>query len=175
MMRRTPVNLSVAVAAGLLLLLAFPAAALAHAERQSSRPGEGKTLKEPPLHLYVNFSEPPTGDSKITVLDGCGTDVVGDFEVTDRTIHANLEPGQPGRWRVSTDVVSGLDGHRTADAWAFEVTGAKDCSSPPPQAGDPEDGSGDEDGGLGSAVLLAAGGAVVLIGIAAAIRLRSKD
>ena len=157
-----------------LLVIALTGVALAHAERQSSRPDEGKQLGKPPLHLYVNFSEPPTGDSTITVLDGCGNAVVADFEVTDRTIHANLDPGQPGTWNVRTQVVSGLDGHPTRDRWSFEVDGTRDCAAPPPEADDTGESDEEDGGGVGAAALLAAGAAVVLIGIAAAIRLRSK-
>jgi methionine-rich copper-binding protein CopC len=158
-----------------LVVLLPVSAALAHAERQSSDPKEGKKLDEPPLHLYINFSEPPTGDSQVTVTDGCGNDVIDNFDVQDRTIHANLLAGQPGEYNVTTQVVSGLDGHETNDAWSFTVTGTKDCSAAPPTSD--SDGAGtsaEEDDGIGSVALLAAGGAVVLIGIAAAIRLRSR-
>ncbi|MGH2753332.1 MAG: copper resistance CopC family protein [Actinomycetota bacterium] len=162
----------VAVSVGVLLA---PSAALAHAERQSSEPAAGRTLAEPPRHLYINFSEPPTGDSVITVVDGCGNDVVDDFDVTDRTIHATLLAGQPGRYKVATKVVSGLDGHPTRDGWSFEVEGARDCSAPPPQAEAGDEEPPEEDGGGGgSTMLLAAAGVAALIGIAATIRLRSK-
>jgi methionine-rich copper-binding protein CopC len=156
-----------------LVVLLPTAQALAHAERQSSDPEEGKTLQEPPAHLYINFSEPPTGDAKITVTDGCGDDVVANFDVTDRTIHANLDIGQPGRYRVATQVVSGLDEHETSDEWSFKVSGTKDCGAAAPED-EPADEGVEEDEGVGSLTLLAAGGAVVLIGVAAAIRLRSK-
>jgi methionine-rich copper-binding protein CopC len=173
-MRSFPRWLGAGLSIFVLLVIALPGVALAHAERQSSRPDEGTELRRPPLHLYVNFSEPPTGDSTVTVLDGCGNAVVADFEVTDRTIHANLDPGQPGTWRVRTQVVSGLDGHPTRDRWSFEVDGTRDCAAPPPPADDTEEPDEEVGGGVGGAVLLAAGAAVVLIGMAAAIRLRSK-
>lgn len=172
-MRRRPIDLlSIFILTAVIVLL--PAVhALAHAERQSSEPEAGKTIDEPPLHLYINFSEPPTGDAKIGVTDGCGDDVVANFEVTDRTIHANLDAGQPGRYNVDTQVVSGLDGHETSDEWSFKVSGTKDCSAAPPEDGTDDGGGEEEDGGVGSTALLVAGGVVVLIGIAAAIRLRS--
>ena len=167
-MRRPPLDLFVMLILTALVMLLPTAQAFARAERQSSDPEEGKTLQEPPAHLYINFSEPPTGDAKITVTDGCGEDVVANFDVTDRTIHANLDVGQPGRYEVATQVVSGLDGQKTSDDWTFKVSGTKDCAAAPP-----EDEPAGEDG-VGSIALLAAGGAVVLIGVAAAIRLRSK-
>ena len=174
-MRRRPIDLLPLFILTALVLLLPTAQALARAERQSSEPEAGKTVDEPPLHLYVNFSEPPTGDAKISVIDGCGDDVVANFEVTDRTIHANLDEGQPGRFKVETQVVSGLDGHETSDEWAFKVSGTKDCSAAPSEDDAGRDGGEEEqDGGADSTALLVAGGAVVLIGVAAAIRLRSK-
>ena len=98
---------------------------------------------------------------------------MADFEVTDRTIHANLDPGQPGTWKVRTRVVSGLDGHPTRDRWSFEVGGTRDCAALPPGADETEEPEEEDGGGVGAAALLAAA-AVVLIGVAAAIRLRSK-
>jgi methionine-rich copper-binding protein CopC len=173
-MRRILTNILASFATAALVLLVFPTTALGHAERQSSEPKKGETLPEPPLHLYINYSEPPTGDASITVLDGCGNDVVANFEVTDRTIHANLEGGQPGRWVVNTKVISGVDGHDTSDRWGFKVDGSADCDVAASEASGSETDPGGDDGGLGSAALLAAGGVVVLIGVAAAIRLRSK-
>ena len=82
--------------------------------------------------------------------------------------------GQPGRYKVETQVVSGLDGHETSDEWSFKVSGTKDCSAAPPEDDTGDEGGDEEESGVGSAALLVAGGAVVLIGIAAAIRLRSK-
>ena len=174
-MRRLQFHLFAMFVVTALVVLLPTAQALAQAERQSSDPEEGKTLQEPPAHLYINFSEPPTGDAKITVTDGCGDDVVANFDVTDRTIHANLDVGQPGRYKVATQVVSGVNGQQTSDDWTFKVSGTKDCSAAPPED-EPADGGGtEEDGGVGPIALLAAGGAVVLIGVAAAIRLRSSS
>ena len=171
---RTIGRLLAALTTVALALVAAATPALAHAERLSSDPKPGSNLNEPPQHLYVNFSEPPTGDSVAVVTDGCGNDVVGTTEVTNKTLHLTLDEGQPGRWKVETSVISGLDGHPTKDSFRFRVQGERDCSAAP-DGGDDEEGGGTdtEDSGSSLPILLIAGGAVVLVGGAAAIRMRS--
>jgi methionine-rich copper-binding protein CopC len=152
----------------------------AHAERISEEPKAGSKVDTAPRHLYVNFTEPPTGDSNAVVTDGCGNDVVDDIELTNKTMHLTLSEGQPGRWKVDTKVISGLDGHPTNDGFGFRVAGEADCSAAPPDDDGDDDGGGDdgdaggpeEDGdGSSAPVLLITIGAVVIVGGAAAVRL----
>ncbi|HEU4481302.1 MAG TPA: copper resistance CopC family protein [Actinomycetota bacterium] len=156
-----------------VMLLAAAAPARAHAERISEEPKAGSTVGSPPGHLYVNFTEPPTGDSTATVIDGCGNDVVGDIELTNKTMHLTLSEGQPGRWEVETRVISGLDGHPTNDGFGFRVKGEADCSAATSDDdSDDADASGTEDDdGSSAPVLLIAIGAVVVVGGAAAVRI----
>jgi methionine-rich copper-binding protein CopC len=166
--------LSIVAAVAFLLTVPLLGIASAHAERTSSQPEEDQRLNQPPAQLAINFSEPPTGDAAVEVTDGCGNDVVGNREVQNQEITARLADGQPGRWKVTTTVVSGVDGHQTRDSWNFTVTGKADCS----QAAGPTEAEDEEDtGGDFPVVLVLAVGLGVLI-VAFGLRLltgRSSD
>ncbi|HJR46250.1 MAG TPA: copper resistance CopC family protein [Actinomycetota bacterium] len=158
------------VAAGLVLAQAAPA--LAHAERIGSKPDEGARVGAPPSGLRIDFSEPPIGDARFVVLDGCGRDVVQNIDVSGTTIDATLAEGQPGEWQVDTRVVSGVDGHATSDNWSFAVRGNADCEQEPVETTPPPEAGGDEDdeGGGSTFLLIFAAGTLVVIGLALALR-----
>lgn len=160
-----------AVAAVVVLGQALPARA--HAERSASTPKEGTTVGTVPASLRITFTEPPTGNAVVQVLDGCERDVVADLEVQNFEITADLSAGQPGTWTVQSNVISAVDGHNTRDRWTFDVRGDPDCSAPasegPAAGGDPED-----DGG-GSALPLIALGAGMVVVIAIALVLRGRS
>ena len=148
--------------------------ARAHAERSASTPKEGAAVGTPPESLQITFTEPPTGNAVVNVLDGCKRDVVADIEVQNFEITAGLAAGQPGRWTVQTNVISGVDGHNTRDRWTFDVRGEADCTAPKddgPAAG--EDEPEEEEGG--SAFPLIALGAGTLVAIALALILRGRS
>ena len=111
-----------------IFIVTMSSVASAHAERTSSQPEEGARLDQVPTTLAIDFSEPPTGDAVLEVLDGCGNDVVETLNVQNQEISAELLEGQPGRWSVTSTVVSGIDGHQTKDSWKFAVAGKADCS-----------------------------------------------
>lgn len=162
----------VTVALAAVLLQAAPA--LAHAERSASTPKEGATVAAPPETLDITFTEPPTGDAVIEVSDGCGRDVLAGRDVQNFQITASLSEGQPGRWSVQTNVISGVDGHNTRDRWTFRVRGEADCSAPETEAPDEAAGDEDDEGGGGSALpLLAIGGATLAL-IAVGLALRGR-
>lgn len=148
----------------ILLLGAHTTPALAHAERSASSPREGATSATAPEVLRLTFTEPPTGDANVAVLDGCKRDVVADVEVQNFEITATLETGQPGRWSVQTNVISAIDGHNTRDRWTFDVRGEADCSAPetdlPDGAADDDD---DGDSRSSVPLLLLGGGTLALL------------
>lgn len=159
---------TVLLAATLVAVIAQTAPAHAHAERSASTPKEGAAVAAPPEALSITFTEPPTGDAVVEVADGCGRDVVADLEVQNFEITAALGEGQPGRWTVRTNVISGVDGHNTRDRWTFEVRGEPDCSAPategPAAGGDDED----EEGGSSALPLVLIVGAtlgLVVVGL----------
>lgn len=158
-MRKTALAVTVFVA-----LLAQTGPAAAHAERSASTPKEGAAVAAPPKSLEITFTEPPTGDAVVEVVDGCKRDVVADVEVQNFEITAALAEGQPGRWTVQTNVISGVDGHNTRDRWTFQVRGEPDCSAaesaPPDRAAGDDD---DEGGGSSSLPLLLIVGATVAL------------
>jgi copper transport protein len=161
----------VAVAAGVVLQTT---PAVAHAERSDSTPREGAAVATAPEELHITFTEPPTGDAVAEVLDGCGREVVTGIEVQNFEITARLASGQPGKWTVQTNVISGVDGHNTRDRWSFKVRGEPDCSAPeteaPDAAGDPED---SDDGGSSAFPLIALVAAtLVLVAVGVALRNR---
>jgi methionine-rich copper-binding protein CopC len=164
------------VAAALWLVAAPAAPASAHAERSSSRPEEGAAVAAAPGKLAITFTEPPTGDAVVEVADGCGRDVVTDVDVQNFEITATLADGQPGRWTVQTNVISGIDGHNTRDRWNFSVRGEADCSAPQTEAPDPgaAGGADDEDDGGAPVALLVIGAATIgLVVVGLLVRGRS--
>jgi methionine-rich copper-binding protein CopC len=157
----------------LVAAVAYSGPAFAHAERASSRPDAGSKAATAPGSLVVTFTEPPTGDAAVEVLDGCGRDVVSDVQVQNYEITATLAAGQPGRWEVRTNVISAIDGHNTRDRWAFSVRGEADCSAaetPAPEATEADD----EDEGGGGALPLIAIGAATLVLVAVGMMLRGR-
>ena len=155
--------------ASLFLMLLWTAPSVsAHAERTESRPAPRSQESVAPTEIKISFTEPPTADSQVSVLDGCGNDVVSDVSSAGTAMTISLAEGQPGQWKVETSVISGLDGHPTRDSWRFAVEGEPDCSvaAPEPDEGDGED---PEPSGGGFPILVVVGGAA-LIGLAVLAR-----
>lgn len=164
------------VAAVLAAVFLQAAPASAHAERSASTPKEGATVAAPPKTLEITFTEPPTGDAVVEVVDGCRRDVVADVQVQNFDITADLAKGQPGDWEVRTNVISGVDGHNTRDRWSFAVRGQADCSAAKTDAPEAADGPDDEDegGGSGALPLLVIGGATLAL-VAVGLVLRGRS
>ena len=159
----------------LLLMVAGALPASAHAERVESRPAEGEKADAPPEELYIRFTEPPTGDAVVSVLDGCEREVVTGIDVSNQEITAALETGQPGKWKASIRLISGLDGHPTTDKWRFSVAGEPDCSPEEPDGDEKPDGTASEpdegpSGGVSSTVIIGVIGGLALIGVAVLVR-----
>ena len=125
---------------GFVLLVLAPGSAHGHGELQGTIPEPGSKLQKAPAHLVINFTEPPTKQSIVTVDDGCREDVVEEVDFQDRTAHVYLRKAQPGRWKVSYEVISSIDGHRTDGSYALTVAGKADCSK------DKDEGKGDGGG-----------------------------
>jgi methionine-rich copper-binding protein CopC len=176
-MRSSRVALLVLVAG---LVIGGGSHALAHGEVEDETPPEGANLNKTPRHVYVTFTEAPTKDGRLEVFDGCGDMVISRLQFLDTTLHADIKKEtHPGKWRVTYNVISAEDGHKTNGAYRFDVKGAKgDCSPDPDpdETDDPDDGTADgefplvKDEGSGFPVVPVALGAVVLIGLAFAVR-----
>lgn len=173
-MRRT----LIAVAVG-LLLVAAPASA--HGDLVRAYPQPDSALRQVPNHLRLTFGEPPSKASSVVVADGCGTDVVGQAALDDKTIHLFLAAAEPGRWSVRWRTVSKLDGHEESGTYALTVRGDPDCGTnpdddPPTPVADesPTIAAPDEptapDGGSAAPIVLIAVGGIALAGIALLVR-----
>jgi copper transport protein len=150
-MRRAP-RLT-ATLLGLVAVLAWPAAASAHALLQSSDPAAGATLGSPPSEITLNFGETPDPTlSSIKVLDTGGTDhASGKLEVVaGKPMSLQIAVGSlpDGVYTVTWRTVSTVDGHVTAGSFAFGVGetppsgGAATAGGGTSQSGSPaEDGS----------------------------------
>lgn len=160
------------VLTALIVLTGDPA--YGHAERSSETPKEGRKVAQPPAELIIDFTEPPTGDARASVTDGCGNELVTGVTASNQTLNVSLERGQPGAWQVTTSVVSAVDGHRTNDAYSFEVAGEPDCDAPAPETGD-DDAAGEDTRDEGSSLpWVAIGvGVAALVGMAVLVRGRS--
>ena len=154
----------------MLTVLCVASPAFGHAAKTTSDPEKGARLDAAPEQVTVKYAEPPTTDSKFTVLDGCDRDVTDTVEILNDTIEATMHDGQPGRWTVEWSVVSAVDGHLTRDDISFRVSGETDCSLAQETAGPaPRTEPG------ASLPLVPIGIATaVIVGIAVAIRLSSK-
>lgn len=151
----------VLMAAVVLATAAGTTPAFAHAELKSSTPQRGASLDRPPGDLVMDFTEPPTASASVVVTDGCKQDVAGEVETEGTELRATLDDGEPGRWKVEFDVVSGLDGHPTSGSFAFDVAGERDCRAAPDAAADAKEESGSTTlflifGGLALAIIAAA-------------------
>ena len=153
-------------------LLLVPTSAGAHGDVTTTAPAAGGRVKEPPTAVSISFSEPPTKDSRYTVVDGCGDEVLTGVEGkgTDKTLV--VSGGSSGKWKVSYNVISALDGHRGSDRFTFTVAGKKECDGPPGRNQTPEIGDAappvtpDEEPGSFPVVPVAIGGAIVVGAIA---------
>ena len=139
----------------------FPTAiAGAHSALSGSTPKEGERVAAPPESITLEFTEPPISADNLVVKDGCKKDVVASAEVEQKTIVAELASGQPGRWKVSSRVISVVDGHETTDSFTFNVRGRADCDAAADDGPGPRE--NDNDGGSVTPVILAVGGATVV-------------
>lgn len=132
MRRAAAVLLCVGAALGL-----FAPDAAAHALLHSSVPADGAQLNTSPKRVFITFTEEPEPSlSIIHVLDVNGTThEMGKLSVAGRrTLAIAVGPLSRGVYTVAWRVVSRIDGHVTAGAFAFGV-GLSPAGAPsPPQA-----------------------------------------
>jgi copper transport protein len=115
----------IAAAAGLVMALSLGSSpADAHALPVSSEPGDGAQLDSAPSELVISFTEPPElSVSRVDLFDAAGeTHPVGELTTVpgdSRSLLIPVEPLPEGAYTVSWRVVSKVDGHPTAGAFAF--------------------------------------------------------
>jgi copper transport protein len=124
-MRRAASAVVVVLCSGALGLLAAPRAG-AHALLVRAQPADGASLSSSPEAVTLEFSEAPDPDlSHIDVIDTSGTmHQRGDprtVSTDPERVRVGLEALGKGVYTVSWRVVSRVDGHLTAGAYAFGV------------------------------------------------------
>jgi len=113
-----------------LLFLARPAPAQAHAQLESSIPRVGAVLEVSPSTVRLNFTEAPAAAAVVHVVDGCNRDVTGQVTREGRALTIGVQGGQPGAWVVRYSLLSDTDGHASESDVAFSVMGSAPCGSP---------------------------------------------
>lgn len=117
------------VAAGAMALGAValsPSVAGAHANLTLSSPADGESLAASPAELVLTFTEQPEPSlSSIRVLNASGATLVDDpprpAQEDDLALTVPLPTLEHGVYTVSWRVVSRVDGHATAGAFAFGI------------------------------------------------------
>jgi copper resistance protein C len=122
-----------AVAGAFLLALAVPGISFAHGDLQGTNPEDGSKIGSPPKEVTISLTEAPTRGAEARASDGCKRRVPAAVSVDGNDIVMALEGGEPGKWKVSYQAVSAVDGHRTRGEIAFSVGGEKDCSRNEPE------------------------------------------
>ncbi len=117
-----------------LLLLASPAPAQAHAQLESSIPRVGAVLRVSPSTVRLNFTEAPAAAAVVHVFDGCNQDVTGQVTRGGRTLSARVQGGRPGAWVVRYSLLSDTDGHASESEVVFSVIGSSACGSLQPSS-----------------------------------------
>ena len=153
------------VAVVLLGLLVPASPAFAHSEVTGSKPADGAELDLVPTAVVIDFSEGPTTDSEVRVLDGCGDNLAQEVSISGETVTVPLSEGQPGEWRVRYLAISAVDGHESEAGYGFRVAGTPECTA---TGADDPDGVSGEGSWLVVALLV-----LVLIAIIVVLRLLS--
>lgn len=121
--------------AGVVLALAVPRPAGAHALLAESDPADGARLTEAPHEVLLRFTEAPEPSlSSVTLLDRTGAELeTGDAQpVPDdpAALRVSVPDLEQGVYTVTWRTVSRVDGHPTGGAFAFGV-GVSPLQEPP--------------------------------------------
>lgn len=118
-----------AVLASVFVFLVLPGGASAHGDLQGTSPEDGATVRKVPGEITVTLTEAPAKGAEAKATDGCKKKVPAVVSVEGNDVVLSLGGGQPGKWKVSYGTVSAVDGHETRGAFAFMVSGKKECGA----------------------------------------------
>ena len=105
----------------LVVALAFPAVASAHATLRSTTPKFGTELQRGPLTIRLRFDQSVTLlPGAVRVLDGVGRDFAGPARVVGTDVVANVRPLKLGAYTVRWRAVS-AGSHVVSGVWTFGV------------------------------------------------------
>lgn len=117
---------SAVIAAALVLALAVPAGALAHAQLEGTVPPRGAVVKREPAAVIFRFDEPVEGNfGAVRVYDANGSRVdEGDAFHPDGEgprLGVHLKPGLPDGSYTATYRVVSADGHIVSSGFVFSI------------------------------------------------------
>ena len=114
------------VLVALLLLLATPGSAVAHASLVSTNPADGASIATAPKSVELTFSE-DVGSGFVAVTAPDGTKVkTSQPHISGAKVHADLAANdQRGRFTVAYRVVS-ADGHPVSGSFTFTTTSGRE-------------------------------------------------
>lgn len=123
-----------ALCAVLLVTLALPGAAFAHAQLEGTSPERGATLDSAPTEVVFEFSEPVEGEFGAIKVFGPGGDRVDNEKLVradgGRTISSRVDATEDGTYTATYRVIS-ADSHPISGGFVFNVgksTGSGDVS-----------------------------------------------
>lgn len=110
-----------AVAAALLLALALPATASAHARLLSATPADGAVVPTPPRTVVLRFDETVSRGPGVAAVDANRRSVLGaPVRANGRTLTIPLRPVGRGSYSIRWSVISD-DGHTVTGVLAFAI------------------------------------------------------
>jgi methionine-rich copper-binding protein CopC len=131
--RGTAVRGSAAVA--LLLLLALPASAFAHAAIKTATPADGAVLTEPPTEIVITYTEGLTDGSSIVLKDTAGATLATGTPAAAGVLEMRVTfaPLAPGTYTIESTTRSSEDGDVDRQTLSFTVAEP----TPPPATATP--------------------------------------
>jgi copper transport protein len=111
-----------AVVCGLVLTVALPGSAGAHAVLEKTAPAWGTVLGGTPRSITLVYDEDVVAHyARVAVVTPGGRDLAGAPHVTGSIVVVPLRPGSTGSYTVRWHMVAGDDGHVTEGAFSFGV------------------------------------------------------
>jgi copper transport protein len=106
----------------LIVLMAVPASAAAHAVLVTSTPAWGAVLRTSPDEITLRYDEDVVPRyARVVVVTGGGGDLAGPPRVAGSVVVVRLRPGRAGSYTVRWRMVASDDGHVTEGAFSFGV------------------------------------------------------
>jgi methionine-rich copper-binding protein CopC len=111
-----------------LVILAVPAVAAAHAAYKDSSPQDEASTATPPGSVWAEYTEPLQDGSHLEVYDPCGERVDHeDTQITGYRMTISMTGETSGVYRVPWIAASAIDPHVTRGEFTFTVTDGPSC------------------------------------------------
>ena len=114
-----------AFVAALLIALAFPADAAAHAELDTASPADGAVLDAPPDEIVFTYTEElDPARSALTLHDAAGTQLAAGGVDPSNGLAMRIDPPdiEPGSYEVRSAAFSAHDDHLEREVVTFTIT-----------------------------------------------------